>query len=856
MQKPALLISSFLLLFAVVFLVQKSPEKHPPRLSEAEEQGLYPNDWMYNQRVYPNNALNHKVYREAVRQTQVAKESGSNRSGGDWEIAGPINIGGRITDLALHPTDQNIIYAGASVGGIFKTTDGGENWEPIFEDQGVLTIGNIAISTSNPEVLYVGTGEANGSATSGAFFGNGVYKTTNGGSSWQNVGLENSQHIGRIVIDPENPNRVFVAVAGLLYGKSENKGLYRTLDGGQNWEQVLFVSDSTSCIDVALNPRNPDTLFASTWERIRFPWQRRYGGVTSGLYRSTDGGDTWEQLTNGLPPSDEQRGRIGIAVSPSNPEIIYTTYTTNVITNVFDGIYKSLDGGDSWFRVDDNDSEFNQVFSSFGWFFGNIRVAPNNPDTVFVLGLLLYRSTDGGVSWTAINDNMHVDQHGLEIHPQNSDFMVAGNDGGLYISQEGGFNWEHVEVFPITQFYNCEIDFLQPERIYGGAQDNGTVRTLTGEVDDWQRIFGGDGFHVIVDRTNNNIVYVEFQFGRLFKSIDGGFVFPQTPNLVGIDPFDRNNWNTPVVTDPSNDSILYYGTNKLYRTTDRAESWQPISDDLTDGEPPGGSSSFGTITSIAVAPTNPQVIYAGTDDGNVQATMDGGSSWQNISEGIPDRYVTQVAVDPQDDSIAFATLSGYRHVDYQAHVLRTEDAGDTWEDISGNLPEIPVNDIIVDPDIAGRLYIANDLGVWFTDDLGHNWEILGTNLPMTVVNDLDFQPQPRFLLAATFGRSIQKYDLGELTAVAHVNQPGTNVELTVFPNPVQGIATIRFKLPQKQQGDLEVFSGNGQKIATLAQQSFPKGVNEFSWNASNLPAGSYLIRLHTKDRILTKKLVK
>ncbi len=855
MKKPALLTATFLFFLAFVFVFQIPPKKKSLPNSEAKEQNLYPNDWMYNQRAYPNNVLNQKIYRDAVRQTLVAKAALNSRSGGDWTLAGPVNIGGRITDVALHPTDQNIIYAGASVGGIFKTTDGGENWVPIFEDQGVLTIGNIAISPSNPEVIYVGTGEANGSATSGAFFGNGIYKTTNGGTSWQNVGLDNSQHIGRIVIDPENPDRVFVAAAGLLYGKSEDKGLYRTLDGGQNWERVLFVSDSTSCIDVALNPRNPDTLFAATWERIRFPWQRRYGGVTSGLYRSTDGGDTWEQLTNGLPPSDEERGRIGVAVSPSNPEIIYTIFSTNSISNVFDGVYKSIDGGDSWFRVD-NDGNINNVYANFGWFFGNIRVDPNNSEVVYALGLLLYQSTDGGVNWTALNANMHVDQHGLEVHPQNSDLLVAGNDGGIYISQQGGSNWKHVEVFPITQFYKCEIDFSQPDQIYGGSQDNGTLRTLTGEVDDWARILGGDGFHVIVDPTNNDIVYAESQFGRLFKSIDGGSVFSPTPNIVGIDPFDRNNWNTPVVIDPSNSSVLYYGTNKLYRSTDRAESWQPISDDLTDGEPPGGSSTFGTISSIAVAPTNPQVIYVGTDDGNVQVTMDGGNSWQNISAGIPDRYVTQVAVDPEDDSIAFATLSGYRYVDYQAHVLLTNDGGETWEDISGNLPEIPVNDIIVDPDIAGRLYIANDLGVWFTDDLGQNWEILGTNLPMTVVNDLDFQPQPRFLLAATFGRSIQKYDLGELTAVAEVNQPRPKVDLTVFPNPVQDIANIQFKLPEKQLGSLEVFSGNGLKIATITRQSFPKGVNEFSWNTSHLPAGSYLVRLYTKDRILTKKLLK
>ncbi|MCB0597086.1 MAG: T9SS type A sorting domain-containing protein [Lewinellaceae bacterium] len=818
-----------------------------PKLKTAEPA---PTDWLFNQRAYPHNHIDYQAYRDAVRQTRLAKSSVMNRGNEAWEVAGPLNIGGRITDIALHPTDPNIIYAGASVGGVFKSTDGGVSWEAVFENEGALSIGNIALAPSDPDILYVGTGEANGEFASGAFFGDGVYRSVNGGESWQYLGLENSQHIGRIVVDPQDPDRVFVAAAGILYGKDEHKGLYRTEDGGQNWEKVLFVSDSTSCIDVAMNPQNPDILYASTWERIRRPWQRSYGGVTSRLYRSQDGGDTWAPLANGLPPSDEERGRIGIAVSPSDPAILYATFTTDRITNVFDGIYKSLDGGDSWFRVDNG--TIDNIYSSFGWFFGNIRVDPTNPDVVYAMGVTLHKSIDGGVSWEDIT-YMHVDQHGLEIHPVNPNFVVAGNDGGIYLSQNGGNSWDHVEVLPLTQFYECEIDFLQPERIYGGAQDNGTMRTLTGGDNDWGQILGGDGFHVIVDPTDNDIIYAEYQWGSLFRSDDGGFDFGFIFNGGNN---DRTNWNTPVVMDPSNPEVIYYGANRLYRSPDRGNSWSPISGDLTDGLHPSGSLAFGTITSIAVAPANPEVIYVGTDDGNVQVTQDGGLSWENVSDGLPKRFVTEVAVDPYDELVAYVTLSGYRFVDYQPHVLRTADAGQTWEDISGNLPEIPINDIIIDPAYDQTLYIANDLGVWHTTDLGQNWEVLGNNLPMTVVNDLDFHPDTRILLAATYGRSIQKYQLEEvMTGTSGEVVSGSN-NLEISPNPVQESATVRFELPRPVNARMELFSLSGQKVKTIADQQFEAGQNQVQLDASVLPGGQYLVRLYSRDKIWTGRFVK
>ncbi len=762
--------------------------------------------------------------------------------------AGPVNIGGRITDVALNPTNQNIIYVGTSVGGVFKSSDGGDNWTAVFDDAGALSIGDLAVAPSAPNTVYAGTGEANGSFSTGAFFGTGIYKSTDAGGSWTNTGLENTNHIGRIVVDPQNADRVYAAATGVLYGKNEDRGLYRTLDGGLNWEKVLYISDSTACIDVAINPQNANIVYTAMWERIRKPWGRRYGGSTSGIYRSLDGGDNWEPLTNGLPVSDAETGRIGLAISPSDPDIIYACYSTNAITNVFDGIYKSTDAGSSWEQVDDG--SIDNVFSSFGWFFGNLRVAPNDADKLWCLGVPLYRSEDGGVTWSTATGSMHVDQHALEIHPMNPNFMVAGNDGGVYISQNGGETWVHVEILPITMFYNADIDYQTPERLFGGTQDNGTNRTPAGAADGWEKILGGDGFHVLVDPTEPNFVYAEYQYGNLFRSDDGGnsmtFIFNG-----GND--DRTNWNTPIALDPSDPTTLYFGANVLYRSTDRGDSWEAISPDLTDGEHPSGSLSFGTITTIAVAPSSPLTVYVGTDDGNVQVTTDGGESWNNISAGIPDRFVSKIIVHHNDALTAYVALSGYKYLDYQPHLLQTIDGGETWVDVSGNLPEIPINDVELDPSWPSVLYVANDLGVWHSLNYGEEWQVLGTGLPLTVVNDIVVHDPSRKLVAATFGRSMLEYDLGEITATTRV--AGQSSNLTVYPNPMSTTAQISFFAKKTTHGKLELLALNGQSLNLIKEGIWNKGNTQLTW-ATPLPAGTYILRLQTPDRIFTRKLVK
>lgn len=543
-------------------------------------------------------------------------------------------------------------------------------------------------------------------------------------------------------------------------------------------------------------------------------------------------------------------GRIGLATSPAQPGLVYATFTTDPLSNVFNGVYRSEDFGVSWSRVD-NGFDLEDVFASFGWFFGNIRIDPNDVDRVFVLGVPLMSTVNGGASWSEIGFSNHVDNHALEIHPLNSNFMVCGNDGGLYISQNGGQAWTHVETLPINQFYNAEVDPNEPNRVYGGAQDNGTLRTLTGSTNDWERILGGDGFHVKIDPNNSNIVYAEYQWGNMFGSVDGGNSFDY---LFGGQGNDRTNWNTPFLIDPNSSNTLYYGANVLYRSDDYGQSWQAISPDLTDGQHPSGSTSFGTISAIAVASANSDLIYVGTDDGNVQKTSNGGQSWTNVSNGIPDRYVTSVAFDPNDENTVFVTLSGYRWVDYQPHVLRSVDGGLNWEDISANLPEIPVNDIIIDPASADTYYLANDLGVWYTTTAGEDWEIMDASFPATVVNDLVFHEETRYLYAATFGRSILKTYVGEPVSERPVVENAIQL-LEIAPNPVVHQANIRFTLDVPQEGRLELYGLSGQKLRDIARQYFPAGENRVKGDFSNLPTGTYVLRFFSKEQLMTSKVV-
>jgi photosystem II stability/assembly factor-like uncharacterized protein len=809
-----------------------------------------PSEFFQRQRAFPFHEIPTGAYANAVRQAR-AFEGGARGSSALWEQSGPTNVGGRVTAIAVHPTTPSVLWIGAADGGILKTTNSGTNWTPLTDDFGSLSIGALAIHPTDPTFLLAGTGEANASGDS--YDGIGILKTTDGGNTWAVTGLPESQRIGRIAFDPVNPSRIHVAVSGSLFTKGPQRGMYRSTDAGATWHQTLFVSDSTSAIDVAVHPTDGNIVYAAFWERLRRPNNRKVGGPTSRIWKSTNGGDTWSVLSTGLPAPGPAVGRIGLAIAKSLPTTVYAVYADD--PGFFDGVYRSTNSGANWARVDDG-SDLSDVYSSFGWYFGNIRVSPSNANTIFVLGLDLARSTNAGSSWSFITQDQHVDFHDLAIVPGSPGLFISGNDGGVYSTTNSGGAWAKKPDLPITQFYAITVDPQLPHRIYGGTQDNSTPRTLTGALDDWDILIGGDGFTCIVDPTNSNIIYGEYQYGGLQKSINGGASFFDATSGVGFS--DRINWHMPFVMDPNNPQRLYLGTHRVYRSTNGAGNWTAISPDLTDGSG-GGNLVFGTMTTLAVAPSAPGTVYAGSDDGNVHVTTNDGGSWTEIDTGLPLRWVTRVAVDPGNAAIAYVTFSGYKQDDFLPHVFRTTNFGGMWTDISSNLPEVPINDLIVDPENTSRLYIATDVGVFTTTDLGGTWDVLGTGLPASVVADLELHDETRTLVAGTHGRS--SFTISIEGAVDAPVSPSVLASLNFAapsPNPSRGPVTFSFALPRESAARLTVHDVAGRVVRTLWNGP-ADGDRTVVWDRRDdagqaLAAGVYFARLEAEGAIATKSI--
>jgi len=811
------------------------------------EPGCFPNDWAIAQRAYPYDRLNHDEIREATLDAQARRLRDRNETRAAWQERGPSNIGARVTDLAIHPTNPNIVYAAMASGGVFKSTDAGATWDPIFDDQPVQSVGAIALDPQNPSTVYVGTGEANSSSFS--WSGMGVFRSTDAGATWEHLGLDETRYIGRVLVDPHDADRIWVAAAGVLFGTSPDRGVYRTEDGGASWEQVLSVSDSTAAIDLAYDPARPDTLYAAMWERVRRLNSRRSGGWTSGLHKSTDGGDTWVELTNGLP-SGADVGRIGVSVCESDPSVVYAMYCDH--PGYFMGVYKSTDYGASWSQT--NDGALSSLTSSFGWYFGQIRVDPTNPDRVFAMGVPFYRSTNGGSSWTEVGPSNHVDHHAMVFDPSNPSHIYEGNDGGIYFSSNSGTTWSKLYDQPTNQFYAIGIDYLEPSRLYGGTQDNGTLRTATGGIDDWERIFGGDGFYTLVDPTDSDVIYAEYQWGNLYKSTDFGSNWSW--GLSGVED-ERTNWSMPVVMDPSDNETLYLGTYRVYRTTNGADSWDPISGDLTDASP---GASYGTVTTIAVAPSNPNVIWAGTDDSNVWMTDNGGTNWTKVSGSLPNRWVTRVAIHPTNCSIVYVTFSGMRWDEQIARVYRTDDAGATWTAIDDGLPDAPVTVIAIDPDMPEFLYVGTDLGCYYSRDEGQTWDILGSGLPPVPVYDIKIHQPTRILVAGTHGRSMHSIDLDQVTGVEQpLASEKTIAELGGSPNPFNPVTTVHFTLTRTASVRLTVHDIAGRQVRTLTDSRRIAGSHTVAWDGCGqdgrpLGSGVYFLLLDADGERETAKV--
>ena len=849
MKNIKYLILSIFFIGGIMFLLVT--ENNTDKLDD--KMGEVPNDWFFRQRAYPYETINHNAYLSAIKSAEFIRMEAADREEVEWNFAGPTNIEGRITDIEFSPGSSQTIYVGAASGGVFKSTNQGADWIPVFDIASSLSIGDIAISPSNPDVVYVGTGEANAGGGSLAYDGTGIFKSNDAGLTWEYAGLENSGSIGRMVVDPGNSDIVYVAAMGRLFADGSQGGVYKTTDGGQNWEQKLFISDSTGAIDIVIDPVNPEIIYSAMWERVRRPGRRSYGGPTSGIFKSTDGGDNWTELTTGLPSNASDKGRIGIDICNSNPQVLYAVYADSV--GYFQGIYRSFNGGTTWVQVGSGISS--GVFQSYGWWFGRVKVDPVDPDIAYLIAYDLHKTSNGGSNWSSISSwQLHVDQHAVAIDPENNNNVCVGNDGGFYYSQNGGSSWSWSEKLPITQYYTCEVDEQYPERIYGGTQDNGTNRTMTGALNDWHSIYYGDGFRVLVDPIDNNYVYAEYQYGGLGRSTNGGISFTGATN--GISSSDRRNWNCPVVFNPQNPETLYFGTNKLYKSPNRAVAWSVISEDLTNGDE-GGNIAYNTLTTISVSPVNPQFIYTGSDDGNVWFTPDEGDTWNNISSGLPNRWVSSVVADPISENVVYVTFSGYRWDEYLAHVFRSDNNGQSWVDISSNLPEAPVNELVADSEKQGYLYLATDVGVFYSENIGDSWLTAGTGMPILVVNDLRLHNPTRKLVAATYGRGMYTLDLSILTELNNTIESSNS--LACYPNPFTDCVTIEVHNAQENSTvNIEVMNSSGQLIAVLHDGIFNDIDNIFTWDGTDshgniFPNGIYFVKLTSSDEIVTKKIL-
>ena len=723
----------------------------PGRAEEAARSGreAAPDDWVVSQRVafsgVPRGAPA-RADAQADAVDALAATRDPALASARWRSIGPTNIGGRVLDIAADPGVADTLYAAAATGGVWKSVDGGTTFASSWPDGNPQPIGAIAMGPDG--TLFAGTGEAGPGGGSITYGGRGVYRSTDGGGTWRNVGLRRTVTTGRIAIDPTDPSRIFVASTGDLFNPGGGRGVYRSIDGGATWERVLAgATATTGAVDIAIDPSNPQRVYAAMWDHIRYPDLRVYGGVGSGVYRSVDGGDTWARLGNGLPSPSKDIGRIGLALAPSDPSHLYAIVID--ASGDFHGLYRSMDGGNSWQHLPD-DPGLAGSQATYGWWFGRLWVDPANAFHVFAAGVELEESTNGGSSWTG-QFSMHPDQHAMAWSPAMSGLVYLGNDGGVYRSVSGGSGgWTHAQVEPFTQFYSVGVSEQDQTRVLGGAQDNGGLRSYPGDWNDW---IGGDGEESLVDPTNQDNVYGCSQYGFCSYSRDGG----NTSFGFGATVGDRFNWFTPVQFDPTNPRVMYYGSNELNRSTNAAQTWTVISPDLTGGPGRDPNYPFGTLTSVAAAKTAGQTLFVGTDDGRVWTTTDLGSTWTRVGNpGLPTFWVSRVAIDPSNAQTAYATFSGYRGGEDGAYVFRTVDGGATWADVTGNLPQAPVNDIVVS---GGSLYVGDDLGVYRSSDGGTTWLRVGQGLPRVPVDDIELTASTNTLFAATFGRGMYEVQL-------------------------------------------------------------------------------------------------
>ncbi|HKI31499.1 MAG TPA: hypothetical protein VKA46_06500 [Gemmataceae bacterium] len=820
---------------------------------------------------------------------------------------GPANMGGRVSDLAVVESRPATLYVATASGGLWKTTNNGTTWDAVFERETTVSLGAVAVAPSNPDVVWVGTGEAN--PRNSVAWGDGVYKSSDGGKTWRNVGLRDTQHVGRVVIHPTNPDVVYVAALGHVWGPNKERGLYKTTDGGATWKQVKYLDADTGFIDLVMDPDDPNTLYAAAYRVRRDAFSggnpAEQTGPLAGLYKTTDGGNTWKRLGKGLP--DRPLGRCGLAVYRKDPRVLYAVVQTDATvlrretewgqparTNAdpsTGGVFRSGDRGETWVKLND--------LCPRPFYFSQVRIDPGDDRRLYVLGVTLHASRDGGRTF-ATDDaapGVHADLHALWIDPKDPEHMVAGSDGGAYLSYDRGKTWEHPKNLPIGQFYAVAVDMSRPYWVYGGLQDNGSwggpsaTRNADGVTGaNWFRVLAMDGFYCQVDPGDANLIYAEGQYGELRRvNLATGLSIAVKPRPGRGEPEYRFNWNSPILLSPHNPAVVYFGGNGLFRSRDRGDHWDVISPDLTLGQR-GRSPDFGhTLTTIAESPIKADVLWVGSDDGRVQVSRNGGRDWGDVSAAVPDvpreRHVSRVIASSFAEGTAYLAIDRHRNDDRRPYLFRTTDHGGTWKPIMSDLPEggpvYVVRESSRNPDL---LLAGTEFGLFVSLDSGGHWEKY-PGLPTVAVHDLVIHPRDRELVIGTHGRSIYVVDVAPLeqatakvlAAPVHLfdvksarmyPSRGTHglrgVKMYAAPNPPFG-AVLYYHLREKSEAPvrLVISDARGSSLIEL-KGTQDAGLHRLVWPLRTPPAegsevgslvapGEYVAELRVGERVLTKR---
>ena len=755
---------------------------------------------------------------------------------------GPSGMSGRITAIDVVRNNPDIMYVGAASGGIWKSTSGGINWEPIFDEYGAASIGSIDIYQKNPSIIWVGTGEGNPRNSQSA--GAGVYRTLDGGRTWDLMGLEGTRNIHRIIVHPDDPNTVYVGAQGSAWGDTEDRGVYKTTDGGKTWNKILYNNNRTGIGDLVMDPSNPNKLIAAMWEFRRWPWFFKSGGEGSGLYMTLDGGETWKELTDedGLP--EGELGRIGVAIAPSNPDIVYAH-----VESKKNAIYRSEDGGFTW--------ELRQTVERDGdvgnrpFYYAEIYVDPFNENRIFSIYTYISKSEDGGRSFESLYpfyNWVHPDHHALWLSPDSPGFMIDGNDGGVNITYDGGDNWRFLDNIPVGQFYHVNVDMEIPYNIYGGMQDNGSWQGpayvwRAGGIRNayWEELFFGDGFDVIMDHSNSRYLYAMSQQGNIGRvdrqTGSSRFVQPTHPDGERL----RFNWNAAGNIDPFDDKTIYFGSQYVHRSTDRGETWEIISDDLTTNDPEKqkqhesggitldatGAENFTTILAIEPSPTEQGVIWAGTDDGKIHITRNAGGEWTDLTKNLKDveegSWVAQIKASTFNNGEAFAVINDYRRNDWTPYLMHTTDYGRKWKNIVKDKGlEGYVLSFVQDPVEPNLMFVGTELGLYVTIDGGDNWTKWTSGYPTVSTYDMIIHPREHDLVIGTFGRAF--WVLDDIRPLRRMAQEGADVldrAITVYPAPDAYQAAVRQAAGMRFLAD-GVFAGDNRPFGAMLTYSVNK----------------------------------